>query len=174
MISIIAIIAKNRAIGWQNKLLYNIPEDLKHFQAITTGHVVIMGENTFHSLNDRPLPNRVNIILTKNKNFEAKNCLIAHSIDEAIKLADRSALDATEVASKALLLNQGEIFFIGGGQVYAQALPLANKLYLTVVDDEPAQADTFFPDYGEFKHVISREEREHQGLKYSFLEITKG
>ena len=86
MISIICIIAKNRAIGYNNQLLYDIPEDMKHFREITKEHVVIMGERTFHSMNDRPLPNRVNIILTLDKNFSAKDCLIAHSLEESIEL----------------------------------------------------------------------------------------
>ena len=176
MISIIAIVAKNNAIGFNNKLLYNIPDDLKHFQAITTGHVVIMGENTFHSLKDRPLPNRVNIILTLNKNFsaqgavpagrqrsasggKAENCLIAYSMDEAIAIAKTQ--------------NKGEFFFIGGGMIYKQALPLADKLYLTIVDDEPAQADTYFPDYSEFKNIIKSEPKESSGYKYSFTELTR-
>lgn len=159
MISLIAIIAKNRAIGFNNKLLYDIPEDLKHFRSITAGHAVIMGENTFHSLNDKPLPNRLNIVLTKKENFMAEGCLIAHSLEQAIELAKAR--------------NPGEIFFIGGGQVYAQALSLADKLYLTIVDDEPKQADTFFPDYGEFKNIIKKEARESNGYKYSFTELTK-
>jgi len=159
MISIIAIVAKNRAIGFKNKLLYDIPDDLKHFQTITTGHVVIMGENTFHSLNDRALPNRVNIILTLNKDFKAENCLVAHSLEESIKLGQAQ--------------NKGEIFFIGGGMIYKQALPLADKLYLTLIDDEPKDADTFFPDYSEFKNVIKSEPRESNGYKYSFVELTR-
>ena len=159
MISIICIIAKNNAIGFQNKLLYDIPEDMKHFKEITTGHVVIMGENTFHSMNDRPLPNRTNIILTRDENFTAVDCLIAHSLEESIKLGKAQ--------------NKGEIFFIGGGQIYKQALPLTDKLYLTIVDNEPTQADTFFPDYSEFKNIIKKEEKESNGYKYSFLEIIK-
>lgn len=159
MISLIAIIAKNRAIGFNNKLLYNIPEDMKHFQSITTGHAVIMGENTFHSLNDKPLPKRLNIILTKKENFTAAGCLIAHSLEESIKLAKAQ--------------NSDEIFFIGGGQIYKQALPLADKLYLTIVDDEPKQADTFFPDYSEFKNIIKIENKTSSGYKYSFVELTR-
>lgn len=159
MISLIAIIAKNRAIGFNNKLLYNIPEDMKHFQAITAGHAVIMGENTFRSMNSRPLPKRLNIVLTKKENFTAAGCLIAHSLEESIKLAKAH--------------NSGDIFFIGGGQVYAQALPLADKLYLTIVDDKPEQADTFFPDYSEFKNIIKKEDKQSSGYKYSFLELTK-
>ena len=159
MISLIAIIAKNLAIGCQNKLLYNIPEDMKHFKEITTGHVVIMGENTFHSMEDKPLPNRINIIITKDENFTAAGCLIAHSLEESIALGKAQ--------------NKGELFFIGGGQIYRQALPLADKLYLTIVDDEPKQADTFFPDYSEFKNVIKSEPRESNGYKYNFTELTR-
>jgi len=160
MVSIIAIVAKNRAIGYKNKLLYNIPEDMKHFKEITTGHVVIMGENTFHSMNDRPLSQRTNIILTLDPHFSAANCLIAHSMEEAITMAKAQ--------------NQGEFFFIGGGQIYKQALPLADKLYLTIVDDEPTQADTFFPDYSEFKKVISEQElTTANGYKIKFIELAK-
>lgn len=159
MISIIAIVAKNRAIGCNNKLLYDIPDDMKHFQSITTGHVVIMGENTFHSMRDLPLPNRVNIVLTLNNSFKAENCLVAHSMEESIKLGKAQ--------------NKGEIFFIGGGMIYKQALHLADKLYLTIVDDEPGEADTFFPDYSEFKNIIKTEARESKGYKYNFVELTR-
>ena len=159
MIAIIAIVAKNRAIGWQNKLLYNIPDDMKHFKDITTGHVVIMGENTFHSMNDRPLPNRVNIILTLDKKFKAENCLVAYSLEESIELGKAQ--------------DKGEIFFIGGGMIYTQALPIADKLYLTIVDDEPTQADTFFPDYSEFTKIISKQDLTASGFKITFLELTR-
>ncbi len=159
MISIIAIVAKNRAIGFQNKLLYSIPEDMKHFKDTTTGHAVIMGENTFHSMNGKPLPNRVNIILTLDKNFKAENCLIAYSLDEAVEIGKAQ--------------NKGEIFFIGGGMIYKQALPLADKLYLTVVDDEPKQADTFFPDYSEFKNIASQTKFKARGYDITFLELTR-
>jgi len=159
MISIICIIAKNRAIGFQNKLLYDIPEDMKHFKEITDGQTVIMGERTFHSMNDRPLPNRVNIILTLNKDFSASGCLVAYSMEESINLAK---------AQKGR-----EIFFIGGGMIYKQALPLADKLYLTVVDDEPKQADTFFPDYSEFKKIVSEKKLTASGYEISFLELMR-
>jgi len=159
MISIICIIAKNRAIGFKNKLLYDIPEDMKHFKKITSGQVVIMGERTFHSMNDRPLPNRVNIIVTLDKNFKAENCLVAYSMKESIELGK---------AQKGK-----EIFFIGGGQIYKQALPLADKLYLTVVDDEPKEADTFFPNYSGFKKVVYKKESTNEKYRYIFLELEK-
>lgn len=160
MISIICIIAKNRAIGFNNKLLYDIPEDMKHFKEITSGQVVIMGERTFHSMNDRPLPNRVNIVVTLDKNFKAPDCLVAHSMAESIELAKTQ--------------KGREIFFIGGGMIYKQALPLADKLYLTVVDDEPKEADTFFPDYSEFKNIVSRKTiATASGYRITFMELTR-
>lgn len=160
MISIICIIAKNRAIGLKNKLLYDIPEDMKHFKKITLGQVVIMGENTFHSMSDRPLPNRVNIIVTLDQKFTAPNCLIAHSMAESIELGKAQ--------------EGKKIFFIGGGMIYKQALPLADKLYLTVVDDEPKEADTFFPDYSEFKNIISEKSiTTANGYKINFMELTR-
>lgn len=160
MISIICIIAKNRAIGFKNQLLYDIPEDMKYFKEITTGHPVIMGENTFKSMNSRPLPKRINIILTRDENFSSPDCLVAHSIVESIKLAKAQ--------------NKGEIFFIGGGQIYKQALPFADKLYLTIVDDVPAQVDTYFPDYSEFKKIISEKTiTTASGYKITFTELIR-
>ncbi len=159
MISIICIIAKNRAIGYQNKLLYNIPEDMKHFKEITTGHAVIMGEKTFHSMNDHPLPERINIVISNDPNFTATGCVISHSIEEALVLAKAK--------------EGKEIFIIGGGMIYKQFIELADKLYLTVVDDEPKQADTFFPEYSVFDKIVKQEEHEYQGLKFKFIELTK-
>jgi len=160
MISIICIIAKNRAIGYKNKLLYDIPEDMKHFQKITTSHVVIMGEKTFHSMNDRPLPDRINIVMTQDESFTSCHCLVARSLEEALDMAKAH--------------NKGEIFFIGGGMIYKLALPIADKLYLTVVDDEPKQADTFFPDYSQFKKIVSEKTiPTASGHKITFLELTK-
>ncbi len=147
---------KNRAIGRNNKLLWNIPDDLKHFKKITTGHAVIMGRKTFESIG-RQLPNRANIIITRDKNFKADGCVISHSLDEALDLAKQK---------------NEEIFIIGGGQIYEQALPHADKLYLTIVDDEP-KADTFFPDYSKFKNIISEENKECDKIKYKFIKLAK-
>jgi dihydrofolate reductase len=156
-ISVIAAVAKNRAIGKDNKLLWHIPEDLQHFKKITSGHPVIMGQKTFESLG-KPLPNRTNIVLTDDKSFQAPNCLVVYSIDEAIKVASEK--------------DQQEIFFIGGGSVYAQAIKIADKLYLTLVEGE-YDADTFFPDYSDFKKVVLEESHESAGYKYKFLELER-
>ena len=158
MISIIAVIAKNRAIGYQNKLLYNIPDDMEHFRNITTGHTVIMGQKTYESIG-RPLPKRVNIVISNDPNFTANGCLVVHSIDEAVNLAKEK--------------EKQEIFIIGGGMIYKQFMPLADKLYLTIVDDEPIEADTFFPNYTQSTKVIKQEDHEYQGLKFKFVELIK-
>ncbi len=158
MISIICIIAKNRAIGYRNKLLYNIPEDMEHFRKITVGHTVIMGQKTYESIG-RPLPERINIIISNEPNFTATGSLVSHSIEQALKLAGGE--------------EKQEIFIIGGGQIYKQFIDLADKLYLTVVDDEPEQADTFFPDFSQFTKVIKQEDHEYQGLKFKFVELIK-
>lgn len=159
MISIICCIAKNLAIGRNNQLLWHISDDLKHFKKITTGHPIIMGQKTYESMG-RPLPNRTNIVLTQDPNFKAEGVQVFYSIPEAIEFAQKT--------------DPVEFFIIGGGSIYKQFLPLADKLYLTLVDDAPQDADTFFPDYTElFKNTVSEEPHESDGLKYSFVELTK-
>ncbi len=156
MISIIAVIGKNRAIGYKNRLLWDLPEDMKRFKKITTGHTVIMGDQTFLSIG-RPLPNRKNVVLSLDKNFEAPGCEVRNSIDEVLK------------EYKYL---KEEVFVIGGGKIYELALSWADKLYLTTIEDEP-EADTFFPDYSEFKRVLYTEEGSDNGHIYKFLELEK-
>lgn len=156
-VSIIAAIANDRVIGKDNKLLWHIPEDLQHFKKITSGHPVIMGQKTFESLG-KPLPGRTNIVLTFDKSYQSPGCTVAYSIDEAIKIASEK--------------DQEEIFFIGGGQIYAEAIKIADKLYLTLVEGE-YEADTFFPDYSEFKKVVLEEPHESAGYKYKFLELER-
>lgn len=157
MISIICALGKNNAIGRNNKLLWHIPDDLRNFKKITSGNVIVMGRKTYESIGN-PLPNRTNIIITRDKKFKADGCLIKHSLDEVLQ--------------EAKIYKDKEIFIIGGGQIYEQALPHTEKLYLTIVDDEP-EADTFFPDYSQFKNIISEENYEQKGIKYKFIELTK-
>jgi dihydrofolate reductase len=152
-ISIIAGIGKNRELGAENKLLWNIPEDLKFFREKTKGHPVIMGRKTYESIG-RILPNRPNLIITRDNNFSIPGVIICHSLDEAIKHAKE--------------LDRNEIFIIGGANVYAQAIGIADKLYLTVVDAE-FRADTFFPEYEKrFKTVISKRESHDENFRYTF------
>lgn len=158
VISIIVAIAKNRGIGKNNQLLFDIPEDLLHFKKITENHPVIMGENTYYSIG-RPLPQRTNIVLTRNQDLKIEGCLVCFSIEEAI--------------ARASEIDKEEIFFIGGGMIYKQALPLADKLYLTVIDAEP-DADVFFPEYEKvFTKVVKEEPIDNGKYKFKFLELVK-
>jgi dihydrofolate reductase len=128
-ISIIVAIAKNNAIGKDNKLLCHVPGDLKRFRQITTGHTVIMGKNTYLSLPDGPLKNRRNVVISDNHQDRFNGCVTVYSIEDAIKLCDEDQ----------------ESFIIGGASVYRQFLPHASKLYLTLVN-KYFEADTFFPE----------------------------
>ena len=148
MLSIIAVIGKNRELGKDNHLLWNLPGDLKRFKKITKGHPVIMGRKTFESIG-RPLPDRTNIVISSHSEIS--------SLDAAIEKA-QSAPGAEE------------IFIIGGGSVYAQAIGQADRLYLTVVD-ATAAADTFFPDYSRFTKVIEKFAHEENGIKYTYLTL---
>ena len=158
IISIIAAIASDRAIGYQNRLLWHIKKDLAHFHKITLGHPVIMGERTYRSIG-RLLPGRTNIILTYDKNYKVPGAIIAHSLDSAIKSASQK--------------DRQEIFVIGGGMVYAAALPLVDKLYLTIVEGK-YKADTFFPEYEHlFTKVIKQESGQEGKYKFRFLELVR-
>lgn len=127
MISIIVACSENNVIGKDNGLIWRLSNDLKRFKALTTGHAIVMGRKTFESIG-RPLPNRRNIILSKNLE-SMEGCEIMRSTDEVLELAKST---------------DGELFIIGGGQVYEQLLPFADKLYLTLVHTV-AEGDTFFP-----------------------------
>lgn len=128
IISIIVAIAQNGAIGRDNQLLYHLPNDLKHFKSITSGHTLIMGRKTFDSLPFGALPNRRNIVITHNQNWSAPKCEVVHSLADAI----------------ATVAGEDEVFIIGGATLYQQALTLVKRLYITWIEDEP-DADTFFP-----------------------------
>jgi len=156
-ISLIAAIAENSALGKDNKLIFRISEDLKRFKELTSGHPIIMGRKTFESIG-RALPNRTNIIVTRDKDFKAEGCEVVHSVEEGIEAAGK--------------VEKNEVFIIGGGQIYRQAIKFADKLYLTVVEGRP-EADTYFPDYAEFKKIIHEESHESAGYKYKFLELEK-
>ncbi len=158
VISIIAAVSENLAIGKNNQLLWNIPDDLKHFKQITSGHPIIMGERTFCSIG-RPLPNRTNIVLTDKKDLHIEGAFVCSSIEEAVKIASQK--------------DSNEIFFIGGGMVYKQALPFANRLYLTTVEGN-FEADTFFPDYkDQFKKVMSEQKNDDGKYKFKFLTLER-
>jgi dihydrofolate reductase len=129
-ISLIAAMAKNRVIGRQGDIPWRIPGEQKIFKKITLGHAVIMGRKTFESL-DRPLPGRTNIIVTRQKDYRAEGCLVAHDLASALKYCPA---------------DEDEAFICGGGQLYHEALPLADRIYLTVIPRE-IPGDTHFPDF---------------------------
>ena len=158
MISIIAAVARNRAIGYENKLIYWLPNDLKRFKALTTGHTIIMGRNTFLSLPKGALPNRRNIVLTRSqKTFPG--CDVFASLEDALAHCDKDE----------------DVYIIGGASVYRQALPLADRLCLTEIDDTPEKADTFFPPYDDWKEVSreNHEKDERHEYEYSFVDYIK-
>jgi len=189
-ISIVAAIGKNRELGKDNKLLWNIPKDLKHFKEITNGHPIIMGRKTFESIG-RPLPNRLNIVITRNKqqvtsDKKYNGVTVVESLEEAIKSAEKHSLRHPGVAEShdriysrlagdsitSFQNDDLEVFIIGGGQIFEQALPFTDRIYLTIVDSGFA-ADTFFPEYAEFKNVISRQKGKSDSYSYEFLTLEK-
>jgi len=151
--AIAALGEETRAIGKDNDLLWKITGDLPRFKEITTGHPVIMGYTTFQSMGEKLLPNRTNIILSHDENLSIDGALIAHSKEEALKIAKES--EGSE-----------NIFVIGGGQIYALLLPDTDVLDLTLVKDN-AEGDTFFPEYSEFSKVISEEHHDDGELKFT-------
>ena len=167
MISIIAAVAKNRAIGYQNKLIYWLPNDLKRFKALTTGHTIIMGRNTYLSLPKGALPNRRNIVLSHSaqkcgaRSEEPHSTLLEFypSLDEALKHCHEDE----------------DIYIIGGASVYNQAMKIADRLCLTEIDDTPEEADTFFPPYDDWQEE-SREDHpvdDRHDFPYSFVDYVR-
>ena len=127
IVTVIAAIAKNNALGKDNELIWHLPADLKRFKKTTTGHHIIMGRNTYESIG-KPLPNRTTVIITKNTNYKVDGCIIVHSLDEALEISKQ---DETP-------------FIIGGAQIYKQAISIVDKLDITEVHHS-FDADVFFP-----------------------------
>lgn len=156
MISLIAAVAENRVIGENNQLLWHLPEDMRHFRETTRGKPVIMGRKTWESLPDsfRPLPGRHNIVVSRNKAYDAAGATLVGSLDEAILAAG----------------NATEVFVIGGAELYQQALPLADQLYLTEIA-QAYQGDAFFPEVkaSEWQEASRKTQRNALGLEFSFV-----
>lgn len=158
MISIIAAVAKNRAIGFENKLIYWLPNDLKRFKALTTGHTIIMGRNTYLSLPKGALPNRRNVVLSTTVK-ELPGCEVFPTLEAALKSCK----------------GDEDVYIIGGARVYEQAMALADRLCLTEVDDTPQEADAFFPDYSEWE-IAEKEEHgkdEKHAFNYAFVDYVR-
>jgi dihydrofolate reductase len=155
MISLIAAMAKNRVIGRGGKIPWHLPADMRHFKEVTTGHPVIMGRKTYESIG-RALPGRTNIVLSRNPEFAPVDAAVVPSFKEALKITEGA----------------GEIFIIGGQSLYEQALPAAQKIYLTLVDAE-AEGDAFFPELDKSEWRVAHSERhikdEKNPLGYTYL-----
>ncbi len=158
-LSLIAAMADNRVIGHENRLPWHLPADLQHFKAITLGKPVLMGRKTWESIG-RPLPGRTNIVITRDTGYIAEGCLVAHSLEEAVRAAGEAA----------------EVMVIGGAQLYRQALPLADTLYLTLVHAE-IQGDTRFPAWqpGEWRETarVDHEADDRNPHAYSFITLER-
>ncbi len=166
---VVAVTRQNHAIGNGGKLLVHISDDLKRFKAITKGHPIIMGRKTFESIG-RPLPERTNIVVTRNPKFTAEGVVVASSLEEAIEKGTVAALRQAQGDDKHM-----EVFVIGGGEIYKQALPYTDKLYLTIVESD-AEGDVFFPDWRkDFTKETFREERtdEKTGLHYVWVDLER-
>lgn len=155
-ISIIVAASENNVIGKDNKLLWRLPADLKYFKEITTGHHIIMGRKTFESLG-KPLKDRTNIVITKNIAFRAEGCIIVNSLKWALEIAEKKG--------------EQEVFIIGGGEIFKQALSLTNKIYLTKIFHQ-FEGDTFFPTLNENEWLLEKNEEhlpdEKNKYRYSF------
>jgi dihydrofolate reductase len=151
MISAIAVIGKNRELGKRNQLLFVVPGDLPRFKRLTMGHPIIMGRKTRESIG-RELAGRTNIVISRSGQID--------SIEKALEKARNSP-------------GSEEIFVIGGGEIYALSMPYVDRLYLTVVDAEAPDADTFFPEYSEFTKVIDDEPQEEDGIKFRYLTLER-
>lgn len=152
-LSIIVAVAKNGVIGLNNTLPWHLPEDLKRFRALTTGHHIIMGRKTYESLG-RLLPGRTTVIVTRNQDYQLEGALVAHSLEAAI----------------ALCKNDNEAFLIGGAELYQAGVKLANKLYLTEIDLDIA-GDAFFPEFdlSEWQEISREAHTSEQDLPYRYI-----
>ena len=154
----IAAVARNRAIGFENKLIYWLPNDLKRFKALTTGHTIVMGRKTFESLPKGALPNR-------------RNCVLTRSIDQLPGCECFKDWDSFIASCQP----DEDIYIIGGASLYSGLIDKAQRLCLTEIDDTPAQADTFFPDYSEWKETWREDHTtdEKHAFAYSFVDYVR-
>lgn len=153
---------RTRAIGKGNQILFHVPDDLKRFKELSLGHPVIMGRKTFESIVamiGKPLPGRDNIVVTRDERYSHAGAKVAHSLEEALELALES--------------KPHEIHIGGGAEMYKMALPYVDKLYLTLFDDD-REGDSFFPEYaGDFEEVARHGTRDHNGLKYEWVDFER-
>ena len=160
-LSIIVAVAKNGAIGRDNQLLYHLPNDLKHFKELTTGHTIIMGRKTFDSLPKGALPNRRNIVLSRQESLHFENAECYRSLEDALMQCDYTE----------------DIYIIGGAELYKQTIGLASRIHLTLIDDTPQDADAFFPTLNQEEWMETRREThpadEKHAHTYTFIDYTR-
>lgn len=163
VVSMIVAIGENREMGKDNDLPWGraLPTDQKRFRDKTRGHAAIFGRRTFDSMGGKAWPNRTNIVVTREKDFKPEGVIVVHSIEEAIEEAKKHEP------------SDGEIFIIGGGKIFELAMPYTDKIYLTLIHAKFPDADTFFPDYSEFKKIVYREEVSENGYNYEFLDLER-
>lgn len=161
MISLLVAMDKNNVIGYKNDLPWHLPRDLKYFKEKTTGHTIIMGRKTFESIG-RPLPNRRNIVVTRNKTFVQEGVEVIHDLATIWQLNDESPRE--------------ELFIIGGAELYRQALPHADRLYITKIE-ETFEGDTYFPTFSEAEWELTKKEQgiqdENNPYEYYFLQYER-
>ena len=164
IIACVVAIGKNRELGKNGKLLWHIPDDLKRFKTLTLGHPIIMGRKTFESIVGylgTPLSDRTNIVVTRDKNWRYESVVVAHSLDEAFERAKEAP-------------GSEEIHIGGGAEIYKEALPKIDKLYLTLIDAEAPDADTYFPEYAsQFTKKVFEEAHEWQGITYRYVDLER-
>ena len=152
-VNIIAAIDEKNGLGKNGIMPWHIPEDLRRFKEITQNHTIIMGRKTFESIG-KALPDRTNIVITSNSQFQAQDVEVVHSLEQALEEA------------------KGDIFVIGGGEIFKQAIEITDKLYLTQIEGD-FNCDTFFPDYSKFANETFIGAGEINGIRYKFLELEK-
>ena len=159
ILSLIVAVSKNNVIGVDNRLLWHMPADLKHFKTTTMGSPVIMGRKTYESIG-KPLPGRTNIVVTRNEDFEADGCTVANTLQEAVDLCEK----------------EKEVFIIGGGEVYKQAIHTADRIYITRID-HLFEGDTHFPEINFSEWKLVKYEKHHADEKnqyeYSFAQYER-
>ena len=152
--SFVVAVSNNNVIGKDNKLPWHLPEDLKFFKRLTTGHHIIMGRKTFESFG-KPLPDRTSVVITRQKKYHPEGCVVVHSLEEALKIAS----------------DEKEAFIIGGAEIFKQAMPIADRIYLTRIK-ENFEGDTFFPELNKEEWLLKEkqdfEPDEKNKYAYSF------
>lgn len=156
LISIIVGLGHDQVIGKDNDMPWHLSADLRYFAKTTKGHPIIMGRKCYESIG-RPLPKRHNIIITRNKTFQAQGCVVVHSLEEALK-------EATSYYQNNPT-DTPEVFVIGGGEIYSQALPTADRLYITYIEVQVEGGDVFFPAFDQDQWITIKEEAHQKDEK---------